>query len=153
MRSRGALRAPCRTTNAGQQWHQSDLSQQRDGMDGHALSPTDLAHSLVGLAFDAHRIRRHLQRAGQRRADAMDMRREFRPLGNDYRVNALDDEARVANEGKGATEQLEAVRVTILWVGIWKMLSDVALPGGTEDRIGDGMTQRIAIRVPLEADR
>ena len=51
----------------------------------------------------------------------------------------------------GAAEQLEAVRVAILRIGVWKMPSDVALPGRAENRVGDCVAERVAVGMTLQS--
>src|SRR4029453_12828447 len=99
-------------------------------MDRHPLATTDLAHPLVRLAFHAHGVHGDLEGAGERGPDAIDMGRELWSLGDDDRVDILDDKAGVADDGDGAAEQLEAVRIAILGISVWKILSDVTPSGG-----------------------
>lgn len=50
-----------------------------------------------------------------------------------------------------ATQQYATVDSAVLLIRIGKMPPDVSKPGGTEDRVTDGMNEHIAVRMCLQA--
>src|SRR5690348_453244 len=116
-------------------------------MHGDRLASTELADPFVRLAFHAHPVHGHVEHSGQIRTHGIDERRELWALRDDRHIHVSDFITVLAYERSGATEQVEARRVLPLTVAVGKVPTDIPGAGGTENRIGDRVTDRIGIRV------
>ena len=126
-------------------------------MRGDGFAPADGIDAFVGLRLDAHAIDGHDERVRQSIANGGEMRRELRTLENDGRVDAGDAPAAAADDLDGAAEQVEPRRVLPLRIGIGKMLADVPGARRAEQRVGERVTEDVAVgmaeRTALERQR
>ncbi len=128
-------------------------AQQRNSLNCHPFTAPDLAHAFIRLGLHAHGVDGNPEDVSQRGADPIDVRRELRPFRDHHRVHVLDDKTRGANDRKRSPQQVEAVRIPILRIGIGKVAPNVSLGRRTENRIGDRVAQRVTVGMPFQPDR
>ena len=89
--------------------------------------------------------------SASRCAHRRQVRREFRRLRDDGGVDIADLPAGAADPARRFGEQRDRIGALEALVGIGEMLADIAKRGGTEQRIGDRMTQRIGVGMTEQA--
>ena len=78
-------------------------------------------------------------------------RRELRRLQHDRAVDVAGRPPRRPHVGDGPAQQLEAVGAGEGGIGVGEVLADVAEAGGAEERIGDGVGDRVGVAVAGQA--
>ena len=80
-------------------------------MDGDRFAAADFAKAIVGLAFDAHTVRRQANRRSHIRPHRCEMRQELRALSDDRHVDVADFQTLLAHNRGRAPEQIETRRI------------------------------------------
>src|SRR5258708_11902559 len=97
------------------------------------------------LDTDADRLRQPLQHGFAVRVEPG----HFEHHGD---VDIADRKSGSAEPGGDLGQQLEAGGVLPALVGAWELLPDVTHPGGTQQRVGEGVAHRVAVAVPVQAE-
>lgn len=104
-----------------------------------------------GRRLDRDAIGGKAERPGNGRTHGRDVRRQFRLLCNDGRVDIRYSITCIPYHVNDLFKQKYAGDVAVLFIGIRKMLPDITQGGGTQHGITDGMQQHIGIRMTKQA--
>jgi len=119
---------------------QKRLRYNRDG-----LSLSDGSDPLIGFGFNAEVICLYLEKGTQNLFHLGDMRTDFGGFRYDDAVYIMDTPAFFAYLVHDDFQKFCALDISILEIGIRKILSDISLPDGSQQGIDDGVYQAIPV--------
>ena len=119
--------------------------QQTHRMAGHALLGAGEAQALLGGGFNIDAAYIHAHSPGDVFFHLLNMRPQFRALGNHGHIDIADPVARLPYPLGNDLKQLQAVRPLVLGVRVRKVLANVPQSGGTQQSIGHCVKQHIRI--------
>src|SRR5688572_14657114 len=104
------------------------------------LARSHRVDALIRLSLDAHLAGGASERRGQVRNHRGDVRHQLRLLSDHHYVDIDDGKTGRSNHRRDAFQQVEAVRILPGNIGVGEVTADVASAGGTENCVGDGVT-------------
>src|SRR3972149_724085 len=120
-------------------------------MRGNALFPPGKTQLFSSCSLDVHALLRNVEISGDILDHLRQMRRDARSLGDEGAVDIRDFPAAFINGFFDFAQQLAAVDVLVLRVGVGEMPADIAKPGGTEAGVTDGMDQYVGVGMAVQS--
>jgi hypothetical protein len=120
-------------------------------VDGDRIAGADGIDTFVRLALDAHVLDRNAHRPRKVCAHRLDVRQEFRTLGDDDDVDIADVEPCTGDDPGGLGEERQTIGVLPCGIRVGKMPADVAGRGGAKNGVGDRMAHRVRIGMAVQS--
>jgi hypothetical protein len=113
---------------------------------------TDRAHAFPRFRLDADSVGLKIRQRGYALPHLLDVRGEFGPLGEYYRVDIDQFQTVVPHPPQRFVKKVGAVPIPIRRVGVGEQLTDIRLGDGPEAGIGDRVQEHVGIAVPNPVD-
>lgn len=120
-------------------------------MRGDTLATTTETQALGGGGLDVDLSAGHAEIGGKVCAHGINMRSQFRRLGNDSEIDVADDVTLFQQLRNHPAQQDTTVDILEFGAGIGKMAADITPPGRAQQGIAQGVNGHITIRMGNKA--
>ena len=118
--------------------------QEADGLGGYPLAPSGEAETLCGRATHANTHRFYAQSFGQVPAHHFPIIPYLRAFADDHRVHVRNLPG-LSDDGPGLAQELYRVRVSVPFVDVGEVVTDVFEAGRPEQGVGDGVGEDVSV--------
>jgi len=121
--------------------------EQDNALSGDGLLSSDRAKRLACFRLDPDPVHLGLQQFGEPTPESVAKRENSRSLGHDHAVKIDQLKTGETDSPNGGGQHFARILAFVGRIGIGKELSDVAEPGGSEQRVGHGVEEDIGVTV------